>query len=161
MKPLALLTLAACAPLPVLTPAESAATEAARAAWLERGMPAPDQRRCQLDRVYVLHASEAEYVQHCHALPTKSAGCLSWTSSNHFFRPYDWPLLVIGPKYAGDQGLIIHEMLHAHVRCAALGTSPWDPGDREHHDPRVWSAAGGESAVQALANEKLADGGAP
>jgi hypothetical protein len=155
MKPLALLTLAACAPLPVLTPAESAATDAARAAWLGSAMPAPDKRRCQLDRVYVLHATPEAFVQHCHALPTKAAGCLSWTSSRHFFRPFEWPLLVIGPGYVGDQGLIVHEMLHAHVRCAAMGTSPWDPGDRMHANPRVWEAAGGAETVQGRAGEML------
>lgn len=150
------LALLGCAPPPVLTVAEARAGQAALAAWSTHKMPAPTASpRCEVERYYVVHADDVQFTTRCHALPTAAAGCLAWTNSNHFVRWRDWPVLVIGAKYVGDESLVVHELLHALIRCARLGPSVWDAGDYQHANPRIWKAAGGEASVQATADAAL------
>ena len=156
-----LLALCACAPLPVLTPAQQAAGPAVRAAWAQKALPEPvgwRTFRCDLSRYYVEVLDGEDFTSTCGALPTKAAGCLEWTSSNHFFRPFQWPRIIVGPKYAADQGLVVHELLHAYVRCARVGVSVWDQGDYQHTSPRIWKAAGGAGSVQHRAAALLEEG---
>lgn len=151
-----LLMLSACAPMSVLTDGQRGAGDATARAWAEAGLPAPNKRRCNdMTRFYVTEVTVDEFPLHCHALATKTAGCLSWKSSNHFFRPYEWPEVVTWAKYRDDMGLVVHELLHAYIRCAAIGNGVWDPGDRSHANPAVWEAAGGEKSVQWRANQLM------
>jgi hypothetical protein len=157
MKPafLLLYPLLACAATPTaLRPHEQKAGAAARIAWRERGLPEPIEGRCDVDRYEVIVTTDAAgFNRYC---PTsradKTAGCLAWRSSDHWFRWRDRPLVVISPKHHSEPTIVVHELMHAYYRCAGLSKSDWDPGDRGHTDPRVWSAAGGETAAQTRAD---------
>jgi hypothetical protein len=46
-------------------------------------------------------------------------------------------------------------MMHALSSCADL--DQFGPGNRHHLEPRVWSAAGGETSAQSRAMGLLAD----
>lgn len=143
-----------CAPMPQLTAVEASAGRAAKEAWAAKRMPEPTENRCDLSRFYVVVPDAIEYRRYCpHSDPWKTAGCLAWKDSNHLYAWVQWPVVVISPKHYSEPTIVVHELMHAYQRCSKLGRPGWDLGDREHSDPRVWSAAGGENAVQTLANE--------
>jgi len=157
MQKLALIILfSGCAHTSTLLPHERAAGEAAKQAWAEHGMPPPTRKkRCAIDEFSVVVAkTPAEYNKYCPtSVAEKSAGCLSWTSSAHWFFWRDRPLVVVSPIHYSEPTIVVHELMHAYIQCAELGKSAWDPGDRLHADPRVWRAPGGDKSVQWRADE--------
>lgn len=134
-----------------VTLGERLSGSAALSAWRAAGLPEPDQDGCDVLGFRVRLADRAAFVRDCRASPESSAGCLNWASSSHFFRPRLYPLIVISPNWRSEPGIIVHELMHAYVRCSRSGPSAWDAGDSQHSDPRVWTAAGGEGSAQSRA----------
>lgn len=155
------LALGACAPKPELSPSERAAGAAAVQAWQESGLPSASDR-CDVRGFRIATPGAQDYLRRCFSAPEKSWGCLNWTDSGRMFGASRVPVVVASPHFYADRSadlsaIIQHELMHALVTCAGVGPSGWDSGDREHTDARVWSAAGGETSVQARATALLAD----
>jgi len=147
--------IASCAPLPALLPHEALAGRAVKRAWEEKGMPAPTVKaHCAVDEYQVIVTkTPEEYRRYC---PTseaaKSAGCLSWEESAHWFAWRHRPVVIVSMIHYSEPTIVVHELLHAYVQCSKLHPDPWDPGDRQHSDPRVWTSPGGADAVQTRAD---------
>ncbi len=157
MRPLcllAILVLGSCMPKPVLKPHEEVAGRAAWDAWRLKKLPVPVHGHCNAGRFYVVTPTPDDFSKYCPMTNWKKvAGCLSWRTSHHFFAWSEYPVVVVSPKHYSEPTIIVHELLHAYTHCAELSTNPWDPGDGDHKDPRVWSAAGGRDAAQSIADD--------
>lgn len=109
-----------------------------------------------LDRVEVVrHETKTAYVAECEGmspgaggrkLAEHSAGCLTYGLRGVLGKQV--ALINLAPGYHDDMGLVQHECLH-HASACALGRRASDPFDSGHRDPRIWSAAGGATSVQA------------
>ena len=146
------LSLTACMPrAPELPPLALAGVHAALEGWRAAGLPEPDER-CDFTGVRLRWAKDAaEFWELCRGVAPKNAACLNWTTSNHFFRPTEFPVIVLRAGFVleTDSEPTIHEISHALYRCAGLPW--WDAQNTKHLDPRVWSAAGGETSAQSRA----------
>jgi hypothetical protein len=143
----------ACASPSVLTAGERAAGAAALAGWRAAGLPEPYEG-CNVSRFQVRLADEAMFLRVCRASPVASAGCLSWEENGSPFRPTRYPVVVISPGRVSEPRIIVHELMHAAWHCSNLPGS-YSPANTQHLDPRVWTAAGGETSAQSRAMRLL------
>ncbi len=146
--------LAACAHSPPLQRHEQVAGQAAKEAWQQRGMPPMTRKRCDVDSYQVVVTkNQEEYSKYCAmSFIETSAGCLGWGSTANWFMWREFPIVVISPRHYSEPTIVVHELMHAFIQCSEIQRDPWDPGDRQHANPRVWSAAGGTESVQWLAD---------
>ena len=128
------------------------------AAWEAVGLPAPRGGRngCDMHKARVILASESEYMARCRNPSTASAGCLNMESSGHFFRPIDYPVVVVSPAWRVEPGIVAHELLHAMYLCSGL-PDPYGLANAGHGHPMVWKAAGGAGSAQAIAESFLGE----
>lgn len=113
-------------------------------------MPEPNQDKCVVEQFYIRLDDVDSFAFDCRSTPEAAAGCLNWTSSNHFFRPFIYPVVVISPNWRSEPSIIVHELMHAMTHCSHLD-GEWTPLNFDHKDPRVWSAAGGVTSAQSRA----------
>jgi len=120
-------------------PHEQAAFDALKAAW-DGPKPAG---YCHLDRFLVRQNNSCG---------PEAYGCLSWEKPRPF-RADKVPVVNIATWHHSEPYLVVHELLHAFSLCAGWG------GDARHVNPRVWSAAGGDSSIQSRTMAVLASEG--
>lgn len=123
------------------SPLERAGIHAAVQGWLLAGLPSPNAESCDFSHVYIRWAdTDQEFEELCRATKVNVA-CTLWDSSSHFFRPLMYPVIELRPGFLllPDSEPIIHECMHALTRCSGLPF--WLPGNTQHLDARIWTAA--------------------
>lgn len=135
------------------TPIERLAIAAAVYGWSEAFGAEPDEWRCGIDLVTVMHTSTAgEFKRACTVTPNEAGACLLYTP----VRRRSAPRVVLRPGLSRAEVIdgVIHEMMHVFVECELPHTA-LDMFDAKHTDPRVWEDRGGADSAQAIARDAL------
>jgi hypothetical protein len=145
-RSLALVALLTACPRPPITHEQRNAFEATDYGWHAAGNP-PAGDCLKGARVRVA-ADLDEMRERCYASHGKYAGCLA-SYARGVGGHRDGILVMVAPGYEHDYALVVHEALHAIVKCTEMGPQG-DPFDAAHSLQSVWQAAGGDKSAQWL-----------
>jgi hypothetical protein len=128
-----------------VAPQERDAFSASLVGWRSAGNPAPGE--CLVGASAELVTDVHEFKKRCiDQLVVESVACVARNARAVFGQP-GGVLVLVTPGHATDGAAIIHEALHALVRCTATGPEG-DPFDAAHSLPSVWEASGKEASAE-------------
>lgn len=130
---------------------QAEALEIAEYAWVEAGLPDPGD--C-LKNVRVFQVSKSTFERRCDADIELVAGCLTTYRVSRGQKAVSGWAILIAPDVIPTRTVVVHEALHALVKCTLRNESlHTDPYDAEHADPRVWAKPGDTESVERIAAE--------